>query len=262
MNPEKKDLTEETVDEQAAANSVFGAVQKYNADYNEILDQQDEYLVSRLSQQKTQAGQAYTQEKSAAYADYQKQVDPYGVQAEQMAQSGLTGSGYAESLKTQAYVAYQNRQAAAYQSYQDALVSFNNVFTEAKMQNDSQRAALAFQTYQMQLEAVVSMLTNGNADIMKQAGDIIKNANGDWDSVYNQIIGEENGDNGIPVAANGAIYNDKKTAKDALRAKGVNAPILPQWMWEMGHRTAVPVPDYQDYDSYSEYLTAMVNKHN
>lgn len=262
MNPEKKDLPEETVDEQTAANSVFGAVEKYNADYNEILNQQDEYLLNSYNQQKQKAEQAYTQEKSAAYADYQKQVDPYGVQAEQMAQSGLTGSGYAESLKTQAYVAYQNRQAVAYQSYQDAVVSFNNAFNEAKMQNDSQRAALAFQTYQMQLEAVVSMLTSGNADIMKQAGDIIKNANGDWDSVYNQMIGEENGNSETPVAANGTIYNDKESAKAALKAKGINAPILPQWMWEMGHRTAAPVSAYQDYDSYSEYLTAMVNKHN
>lgn len=262
MNPEKKDLPEETVDEQAAANSVFGAVEKYNADYNEILNQQDEYLVSRREQQKTQAGQAYTQEKSAAYADYQKQVDPYGVQAEQMAQSGLTGSGYAESLKTQAYVAYQNRQAIAYKSYQDALVSFNNAFTEAKMQNDATRAALAFQTYQMQLEAVVSMLTSGNADIIKQAGDIIKNANGGWESEYNQMIGEENGNSETPVAANGTIYNDKESAKAALKAKGINAPILPQWMWEMGHRVEAPASAYKDYDSYSEYLTAMVNNRN
>lgn len=250
MNPEEKNLPEETVDEQAAANSVFGAVEKYNADYNEILNQQDEYLVSRLNQQKTQAGQAYTQEKSAAYADYQKQVDPYGVQAEQMAQSGLTGSGYAESLKTQAYVAYQNRQAVAYQSYQDALASFNNAFTEAKMQNDSQRAALAFQTYQMQLEAVVSMLTNGSADIMKQAGDIIKNARGN-SSKWSEELEKANN-----TADDEEITYD--SAQAALKELGVDIPVKGKIMWSIGKYGAVPDPSLSKYETYEEYLNAVV----
>lgn len=243
-------LPEKTLDEQATDGSVFGAIQGYNANYNQILNEQDAYLVSRLEQQKQKAEQSYTQEKSAAYADYQKQVDPYGVQAEQLASSGLSNSGYAESLKTQAYVAYQNRQAVAHQSYQDALVSFNNAFNEAKMQNDATRANLAFQTYQMQLETIISMLASENAEIFKQANQIMQKPSlSNWEEEYGKL--GDDGENGMP-------YNDKKSAKAALKELGVNAPILPQWMWEMGHRTAVPVSDYQDYETYEEYLTAVV----
>lgn len=251
MNPEKDKLPEETVDEQAAANSVFGAVEKYNADYNEILNQQDDYLVSRLEQQKTQAGQAYTQEKSAAYADYQKQVDPYGVQAEQMAQSGLTGSGYAESLKTQAYVAYQNRQAIAYKSYQDALVSFNNAFTEAKMQNDSQRAALAFQTFQMQFESLVSMIIDGNDSAIMQANNIMQNTKGDSSKWLEELEKANN------TAEDEAITYE--SAKAALKELGVNVPVNGKIMWSIGKYGAVPDSSLSKYETYEDYLTALVD---
>lgn len=250
MNPEEKNLPEETVDEQAAANSVFGAVQKYNADYNEILNQQDEYLVSRLEQQKTQAEQAYTQEKSAAYADYQKQVNPYGVQAEQMAQSGLTGSGYAESLKTQAYVAYQNRQAVAHQSYQDALVSFNNAFNEAKMQNDATRANLAYQTYQMQLEAIISMLASENSDIFMQANQIMQKHGGDSSKWLEELEKANN------TAEDEEITYESATA--ALDEMGVDIPVKGKIMWDIGKYGAVPDPTLSKYETYEEYLTAVV----
>ena len=187
---EKK--VDETADAQATDGSVFGAIESYASDYNKILDQSDEYLLNNYNTQKQKAEQAYTQEKSAAYTDYQKQVDPYGVQAEQLASSGLSNSGYAESLKTQAYVAYQNRQAVAYQSYQDALVSYNNAFAEAKMQNDSQRAALAFQTFQMQLEYIISMYTNGYGSIMDTVYGIMKNTKGsNWITLLDNINAEE-----------------------------------------------------------------------
>lgn len=255
MNPEEKNLPEETVDEQAADNSVFGAVQKYNADYNEILDQQDEYLVSRLNQQNAKAGQAYTQEKSAAYADYQKQVDPYGVQAEQMAQSGLTGSGYAESLKTQAYVAYQNRQAVAYQSYQDALVSFNNAFTEAKMQNDATRANLAFQTHQMQLEAIVSMITNGQSSVVETAGNLMQYAQNDperWKDVLSylgKLEGKNLDDDVVMSAATGVRNYDD--AVSVLTQYGSTEKPLSRADWRK---------DKMGYKSYRDYLEAFVVK--
>lgn len=189
---DKEKTVEQTADAQATDGSVFGAIESYASDYNKILDKSDEYLSNNYKTQKQKAAQAYTQEKSSAYTDYQKQVDPYGAQAEQLASSGLSNSGYAESLKTQAYVAYQNRQAVAYQSYQDALVSYNNAFTEAKMQNDSQRASLAFQTFQMQLESILSMYTNRYGNIMDTVYGIMKNAKGsDWITLLENIDAEE-----------------------------------------------------------------------
>lgn len=257
------------------ANKIYGEggaadtlVNTYQESQNQLIKQQDDYLVSRLDQQKKQAEQSYTQEQSAAYSDYQKQVDPYGVQAEQLAASGLSDSGYAESLKTQAYVAYQNRVAVARQAYQQAVVDFNNAFTEAKMQNDSQRASLAYQVLQMQFENMLSGFTYNYQLRMDKANALINvaDATGDYQSLYEMVYAdlEKNYNNSEETASasdGGTIYTDKQTAKKALRDNGSNAWLMPQWMWEMGHRTGTPGAEYQDYDSYSDYLTAMVKKY-
>lgn len=259
-------LPEKTLDEQATDGSVFGAIQGYNANYNQILNEQDAYLVSRLEQQKQKAEQSYTQEKSAAYADYQKQVDPYGVQAEQLASSGLSNSGYAESLKTQAYVAYQNRQAVAHQSYQDALVSFNNAFNEAKMQNDATRANLAFQTYQMQLETIISMLASENAEIFKQASQIMQNAQGGSSKWIEEASKIENGEYynaptysyTIPATTEGSSDNATYTyasvvslmEQNGVSEKPVTYAGYARSPWLGGK-----------YNTYEEYLKAFVEEH-
>ena len=60
------------------------------------------------------------------------------------------------------------------------------------MQNDSQRASLAFQTFQMQLESILSMYTNGYGNIMDTVYGIMKNAKGsDWITLLENIDAEE-----------------------------------------------------------------------
>ena len=247
---DKEKAVEQTADAQAADGSVFGAIESYASDYNKILDQSDEYLLNNYNTQKQKAEQAYTQEKSAAYTDYQKQVDPYGVQAEQLASSGLSNSGYAESLKTQAYVALQNRQAVAHQSYQDALVSYNNAFAEAKMQNDSQRAALAFQTFQMQLEAIVSMYTGGYASIMNSVNEAMKYAQGDQEKWLGELekVDTTAEEEEITYAS----------AKAALKELGSNVPVNGRLMWSIGKYGSAPDPYLSKFNTYEEYLTALV----
>jgi hypothetical protein len=240
----------------AKADKIYGdggvadqLVNSYQSSQNTLLDQQNEYLVSRLEQQKKQAEQSYTQEKSAAYTDYQKQVDPYGVQAEQMAQSGLTGSGYAESLKTQAYVAYQNRQAVAYQSYQQIIADYNNSFTEAKMQNDSQRASLAAQVMEMQLENLLAgmqynyqLLTDkANARLTlatqypEQYEEVLSQIYADYSSIENgtddagEAPEQGNEQTGTVAEATGNYgqVNSKMRANYILRSNGIDPTKLP-----------------------------------
>lgn len=263
---EEKKPPEETTDAQGTDTSIFGAVDTYRDSYEGILDQQDTYLQSAYQKGKDRAAQSYQQEQSAAYSDYQRQVDPYGAQAEQLASSGLSNSGYAESLKTQAYVAYQNRLAVARQSYESTLASFENSFNEAKMQNDAKRAELAFQTFQTQYEMIVSMILNDNGGVMQQAGELMKYAQGDpekWLQVLGLISGSENGVSDYDInalTAAGTVYNDRDSAIEALKANGVTYKPMPEWQWNMGHNTASPSKDYR-YDSYSEYLTAFVNQY-
>lgn len=266
-------LNEETLDEQATDGSVFGAIQEYNKNYNQILDKQDAYLVTQRERLKKQAEQSYTQETSAAYADYQKQVNPYGVQAEQLASSGLSSSGYAESLKTQAYIAYQNRQAVAHQSYQDALVSFNNAFNEAKMQNDATRANLAFQTYQMQLQTIISMLASENSDIFMQANQIMQNAQGGSSKWIEEASKIENGEYynaptysyTIPATSSDSNESTQNTVDienidyasvvTLMKQKGVTENPLTYGKWVKSPWLGMK------YNTYEEYLTAFVEEH-
>lgn len=133
-------------DKQIAASKEYAETQKQNQ------QAATDFAIEEINQQKAQAEKDYTKEQAGSYADYQKQIDPYGVQAEQVAASGLSNSGYAESLKTQAYVAYQNRVASSRESYQRAVLNYNNAITQARLQNNAALAEIAYQALQQQLE--------------------------------------------------------------------------------------------------------------
>lgn len=248
---DEKKPPEETTDVQGTDTSIFGAVDTYRDSYEEILDQQDTYLQSAYQQGKDRAAQSYQQEQSAAYSDYQRQVDPYGAQAEQLAASGLSNSGYAESLKTQAYVAYQNRLAVARQSYESTLASFENSFNEAKMQNDAKRAELAFQTFQTQYEMIVSMILNGNGAVMQQAGELMKYAQGDpekWSTVLKYLGNRGNGldDEQMSDATGVTTYNE---AASVLNQYGITSKPATRAEWRK---------DRKGYNSYRDYLEGFV----
>lgn len=138
--------TDKLYQDQIAASKEYAETQKQNQ------QAATDFAIEEINQQKAQAEKGYTKEQAGSYADYQKQIDPYGVQAEQVAASGLSNSGYAESLKTQAYVAYQNRVASSRESYQRAVLNYNNAITQARLQNNAVLAEIAYQALQQQLE--------------------------------------------------------------------------------------------------------------
>ena len=57
--------------------------------------QQDntDFAIEKIEQQKDQAQKDYMKEQSGAYTDWQKQSNKYGVEAEKMAASGLANTG-------------------------------------------------------------------------------------------------------------------------------------------------------------------------
>lgn len=109
--------------------------------------QQDktDFTIEKIEQQKDQAQKDYTKEQSGAYADWQKQSNQYGVNAEQMAASGLTNTGYSESSQVSMYNTYQNRVITARESYNKAVLNYNNSIKEAQLQNSSILAQIAFE---------------------------------------------------------------------------------------------------------------------
>lgn len=111
-----------------------------------------DFAIEEINQQKAQAKKDYTKEQSGAYVDWQKQSGKYGANAEQMAATGLDNSGFSESSQVSMYNTYQNRVVAARDAYQRAVLNYDNAITEARLQNNSALAEIAYNALQQQLE--------------------------------------------------------------------------------------------------------------
>lgn len=127
-------------------------VKDYENTQKEIQQQQTDFTIEQVNQQKDQAKQDYTKEQKASYVDYEKATDEYGVNAEYMASRGLTGTGYAESSRVSMYNTYQNRYATARETYNRAVLNYDNSIKEAQLQNSSALAEISFNSMQKQLE--------------------------------------------------------------------------------------------------------------
>ncbi len=134
-----------------------------------LQNEQTDFAIEQIEQQKEQAQKDYTKEQSAAYVDWQKQSNPYGANAEQMAAAGMQGTGYSESSKVSMYNTYQNRVATARESYNAAVLNYNNAMKEAQLQNSSALAEIAYQALQQQLELGLQGFQYKNQLILEQA---------------------------------------------------------------------------------------------
>ncbi len=123
------------------------------ADTQQQLQQdQTNFTVEQIGQQKDQAKKDYTKEQSGAYVDWQKQSNQYGANAEQMAAQGLQNTGYSESSQVSMYNTYQNRVAMARETFNKAVLNYDNAIKDAQLQNNAKLAEIAYQALQTQLE--------------------------------------------------------------------------------------------------------------
>ena len=126
------------------------AANDYKTTHTQIQNQQTDQAVKELNQQKEYQRQDYVRDQKGAYADWQKQSNQYGANAE--ANAKMINSGYAESSQVQMYTAYQNRVATARQTYTRAVTDYDNKITNARLQNSAKLAEIAYNTLQKTLE--------------------------------------------------------------------------------------------------------------
>lgn len=138
--------SENIYNQQADAVKQWGETQKQNQ------QAQTDFAIEQIEQQKDQAHKDYLKEQSGAYVDWQKQSNDYGSNAEKMADMGLAHTGYSESSKVSMYNTYQNRIATARESYNRAVLNYDNAIKDARLQNNSVLAEIAFNTLQKSLE--------------------------------------------------------------------------------------------------------------
>ena len=133
-------------------NKQIEAAQDWANTQTQLQNEDTDFTIEKIEQDKAQAHKDYIKEQSGAYVDWQKQSAKHGVNAEQMAAQGMTGTGYSESSQVSMYNTYQNRVATARESYNQAVLNYNNSIKEARLQNSSVLAEIAFEALQTQLK--------------------------------------------------------------------------------------------------------------
>lgn len=145
------------------------AAQEWADKQTQIQNEQTEFAIDQIEQQKEQAHKDYIKEQSGAYVDWQKQSGAYGANAEAMAAQGMTGTGYSESSQVSMYNTYQNRVATAREAYGRAVLNYDNAIKDARLQNNAALAEIAYQALQTQLELALEGFQYKNQLLIQQA---------------------------------------------------------------------------------------------
>lgn len=163
---------------------------------SQLQQEQTDFAIEQIEQQKGQAHKDYIKEQSGAYVDWQKQSDQYGVAAEQQASGGMTNTGFSESSQVSMYNTYQNRVATARESYDRAVLNYDNAIKDARLQNNSVLAEIAFNALQQQLELSLEGFQYKNNLILEQANKKVELDN-QYYQRYQDVLNQINTENAM-----------------------------------------------------------------
>jgi hypothetical protein len=124
-----------------------------------LQNQQTEFAIQKIEQQKQQTNKDYTKEQKGAYQDYMKQTNAYGSNMQTAGQQGLGGSGWSETIQAGFYNTYQNRYAQARENYNNIVMNYDNNIKEAQLQNSSALLQIYNQAQKEQLELALQNFT-------------------------------------------------------------------------------------------------------
>ena len=240
--------------------------------------EQLDYTIDEIERQKAQTQKDYEKEQKAAYTDYQKQVDPYGVNAEKMASAGLDNSGFAESSKVAMYNQYQQRVAVARESMQRSIAEYDATIAQARASNSVAMAQLAYETLMKKMQYTTEHMLKRNDLLLTMTEgqtQIKQNATNRWMDTLDTLAsmeesGEIEGREGLPIDTEvtgentdtGLSFGKNKmvtynNVEEYLTNLGVPADEVDALMtrkeWRKGGKNK-----YTEYASYYDYLTAII----
>jgi hypothetical protein len=159
--------------------------------------------------------------------------------------SGLSNSGYAESLKTQAYVAYQNRATALRESYNSIIQDYNNQITGARLQNSAALSEIYSSAVAQRLQLLMEY------SIYNTDGLYIKKDT-ETQQTYQSV-------SPVAQATYGTVNPQLSTYESVqqyLNERGIDSEgLLTQNQWEKGRKLGASGAEYQ-FQSYAAYLYA------
>ena len=166
-----------------------------------LQQEQTNFAIEKIEQQKDQANKDYVKEQSGAYVDWQKESNRYGANAEEMAASGFVSSGYGESSQVSMWNTYQNRVATARESYNQAVLNYDNAIKDAQLQNNAKLAEIAYQSLQAQLELSLQGLQYKNQLLETQANKQLEIKN-IYENKYQNVLNQINKENELAEEIN------------------------------------------------------------
>lgn len=177
-------------------NAQINASKEWADKQTQLQQEKTDFAIEQIEQQKEQAKKDYTKEQQGAYVDWQKQKNDYGTNAEQQAQAGLASSGYAESSQVSYYNTYQNRVMTARESYNNAVLNYNNAIKDARLQNNSVLAEIAYNALQKQLELSLAGFQYKNQLLLDKASKKTEMEN-IYYSRYQDVLSQINTENAL-----------------------------------------------------------------
>lgn len=172
----------------------------------ELQNQQTDLVVEEINQQKDQTEKDYLKEQKGAYTDWRKQSNEYGAEAEQMASQGLSATGYSESSQVSMYNQYQTRVATARESYSRAVLNYDMAIKEARLQNSSKLAEIAYKALQAQLELSLNGFQYKNTLLQTQL-EAKRQITNDYYTRWQGVLSQINTENAL--AEQVRQYNEK-----------------------------------------------------
>ena len=116
-----------------------------------IINTSTQQAIDEIERNKKKAQEDALKTNRALYTDYQKQINPYGVNAEALAEQGLNKSGLAETTKANYYNTYQNARTEAQNNANTIKADFDAQIARARQNGDLQYAQAALQMYQQKI---------------------------------------------------------------------------------------------------------------
>lgn len=139
----------EAIDElQNQTNQMYNQQQEQQ---NNIIDISTQQAIDDLERNKQKTDQELLKTNRALYTDYQKQINPYGVNAERLAEQGLANSGLAETTKANYYNTYQTARTEATNNANTIKADFDADIVKARQNGDIQKAQSALELYKQKI---------------------------------------------------------------------------------------------------------------
>ena len=183
-------------DSQTYYQNQINAVNDYATTQQQLQQEKTDQAIAEINQQKEYLNKDYTREQKGAYADWQKESNRYGVNAEQQAASGLANTGYSESSQVAMYNQYQNRVATARESYQRAVVDYDNAIANARISNNAALAEIAYNALQNTLELSLEGFQYKNT-LLQTRLNAEQQLNSEYYQRYQNVLSQMNTENAL-----------------------------------------------------------------